>query len=202
MAVRILPCLIFVALASFLVVSASTDEPFIVAHKKATTKRIKSGVERVSVSIDIYNQGSSTAYDVSLTDDSWPQEAFSLISGNTSTSWEKLDAGSVVSHAFELEAKAKEFFLGSPALITFRVPTKAALLVAYSSPIRPLDILADEIPVNKIDLECICYPIPQAKRLLAKYGSLVSVITFMVLFIYLVASPSKSSGPKGSKRRR
>ncbi|CAM8899790.1 unnamed protein product [Rhodiola kirilowii] len=193
MAVRILPCLIFVALASFLVVSASTDEPFIVAHKKATTKRIKSGVERVSVSIDIYNQGSSTAYDVSLTDDSWPQEAFSLISGNTSTSWEKLDAGSVVSHAFELEAKAKEFFLGSPALITFRVPTKAALLVAYSSPIRPLDILADEIPVNKIDL---------AKRLLAKYGSLVSVITFMVLFIYLVASPSKSSGPKGSKRRR
>ncbi|KAL9689310.1 hypothetical protein QQ045_009694 [Rhodiola kirilowii] len=193
MAVRILPCLIFVAFASFLVVSASTDEPFIVAHKKATTKRIKSGVERVSVSIDIYNQGSSTAYDVSLTDDSWPQEAFSLISGNTSTSWEKLDAGSVVSHAFELEAKAKEFFLGSPALITFRVPTKAALLVAYSSPIRPLDILADEIPVNKIDL---------AKRLLAKYGSLVSVITFMVLFIYLVASPSKSSGPKGSKRRR
>ncbi|CAM8902097.1 unnamed protein product [Rhodiola kirilowii] len=193
MAVRILSCLIFVALASFLVVSASTDEPFIVAHKKATTKRIKSGVERVSVSIDIYNQGSSTAYDVSLTDDSWPQEAFSLISGNTSTSWEKLDAGSVVSHAFELEAKAKEFFLGSPALITFRVPTKAALLVAYSSPIRPLDILADEIPVNKIDL---------AKRLLAKYGSLVSVITFMVLFIYLVASPSKSSGPKGSKRRR
>ncbi|CAM8904877.1 unnamed protein product [Rhodiola kirilowii] len=193
MAVRILPCLIFVALASFLVVSASTDEPFIVAHKKATTKRIKSGVDRVSVSIDIYNQGSSTAYDVSLTDDSWPQEAFSLISGNTSTSWEKIDAGSVVSHAFELEAKAKEFFLGSPALITFRVPTKAALLVAYSSPIRPLDILADEIPVNKIDL---------AKRLLAKYGSLVSVITFMVLFIYLVASPSKSSGPKGSKRRR
>ncbi|CAM8904878.1 unnamed protein product [Rhodiola kirilowii] len=193
MAVRILPCLIFVALASFLVVSASTDEPFIVAHKKATTKRIKSGVDRVSVSIDIYNQGSSTAYDVSLTDDSWPQEAFSLISGNTSTSWEKIDAGSVVSHAFELEAKAKEFFLGSPALITFRVPTKAALLVAYSSPIRPLDILADEIPVNKIDL---------VKRLLAKYGSLVSVITFMVLFIYLVASPSKSSGPKGSKRRR
>ena len=33
-----------------------------------------------------------TAYDVSLTDDSWSQDVFNIVSGNTSTSWERLDA--------------------------------------------------------------------------------------------------------------
>lgn len=33
-----------------------------------------------------------TAYDVSLTDDSWPQDKFDVISGNISQSWERLDA--------------------------------------------------------------------------------------------------------------
>lgn len=37
----------------------SSDVPFIVAHKKASLNRLKSGAERVSVSIDIYNQGST-----------------------------------------------------------------------------------------------------------------------------------------------
>lgn len=53
--------LISVLVALLLVSSsalASSDAPFIVAHKKATLTRLKSGSERVSVSIDIYNQGS------------------------------------------------------------------------------------------------------------------------------------------------
>lgn len=52
----------FVLIASLLLCShASSDVPFIVAHKKASLNRIKSGAERVSVTIDIYNQG--TSYD-------------------------------------------------------------------------------------------------------------------------------------------
>ncbi|MBA0572059.1 hypothetical protein Goshw_022760, partial [Gossypium schwendimanii] len=39
------------------VATATGDAPFIVAHKKASLTRLKSGSERVSVSIDIYNQG-------------------------------------------------------------------------------------------------------------------------------------------------
>jgi translocon-associated protein subunit beta len=39
------------------------------------------------------------------------------------------------------------------------------------------------------------------QRLVMKYGSLVSVVSFVGLFIYLVASPSKS-GSKSSKKRR
>lgn len=41
------------------------------------------------------------------------------------------DSGAHISHSFELEAKTKGMFHGSPAVITFRVPTKSALQVKY-----------------------------------------------------------------------
>ncbi|XP_030953477.1 translocon-associated protein subunit beta [Quercus lobata] len=187
--------LIWAALALLLVSSAlgSSDVPFIVAHKKASLTRLKSGAERVSVSIHIYNQGSSTAYDVSLTDDSWSQDVFDIVSGNTSNSWERLDGGGLLTHSFELEGKTKGLFYGAPAVITFRIPTKAALQEAYSTPILPLDVLADRPPEKKFE---------GAKRLLAQYGSLISVISFMVLFVYLIVTPSKSNAGKGSKKKR
>ncbi|XP_016738605.1 translocon-associated protein subunit beta [Gossypium hirsutum] len=175
------------------VATATSDAPFIVAHKKASLTRLKSGSERVSVSIDIYNQGFSTAYDMSLLDDSWPQDMFDIVSGNTSRSWERLDAGGLLSHSFELEAKKQGMFYGAPAVITFRIPTKAALQEAYSTPILPLDVLAERPPEKKFDW---------AKRLLAKYGSQISVISIVVLFIYLIVTPSKSSAAKASKKKR
>ncbi|XP_034706564.1 translocon-associated protein subunit beta [Vitis riparia] len=187
--------LISVVVALILVSSTlgSSDVPFIVAHKKASLTRLKSGAERVSVSIDIYNQGSTTAYDVSLTDDSWSQDVFNVVSGNTSISWERLDAGGLLSHAFELESKVEGMFYGAPAVITFRIPTTAALQEAYSTPILPLDILAVRPPEKKFEW---------AKRLLAKYGSQISVISIVSVFVYLVASPSKSGAGKGSKKKR
>ncbi|XP_058003396.1 uncharacterized protein LOC110665679 isoform X2 [Hevea brasiliensis] len=140
-----------VALFSVSCSLASADVPFIVANKKATLNRLKSGAERVSVSIDIYNQGTSTAYDVSLVDDHWPQNLFDVISGNTSQSWERLDAGGILSYSFELEGKVKGMFYGSPAVITFRIPTKSALQEAYSTPILPLDVLAERPPEKKFE---------------------------------------------------
>ncbi|KAI3862554.1 hypothetical protein MKX03_037658 [Papaver bracteatum] len=185
-AISVMMCLLSIS-ATF----ASSDSPFIVANKKVSLNSLKSGIERVSVSIDIYNQGSATAYDVSLTDGEWSPSIFNLVSGNTSKSWEKLDVGSVVSHTFVLESNVKGVYHASPAVIKFRTPTKASLQEAFSSPILPLEILADRPPEKKFEW-----------RLLAKYGSLVSVLTIVVSFIYLVASPSKSSGGKAGKKRR
>ncbi|XP_008794659.1 uncharacterized protein LOC103710621 [Phoenix dactylifera] len=183
-------------LSSILIASpalASSDAPFMVAHKKVSLSRLKTGVERVSVTIDLYNEGSATAYDVILNDDGWSQDMFELVSGSTSKTWERLDAGSTASHSFVLESKVKGMFQGSPAVIKFRVTTKAALQEAYSTPILPLDILADRPPEKKFEW---------AKRLVAKYGSLVSVLSLVSVFIYLVATPSKSSAAKASKKRR
>ncbi|KAF9607093.1 hypothetical protein IFM89_032209 [Coptis chinensis] len=217
--------MVLMMMMSWTVFASSSDSqqqlPFIVAHKKVGLTKLKSGSEKVSVSIDIYNQGSAclgmvrinyinrmilagsvilgaencqfrrTAYDVMLTDDSWPSDAFEVVSGKTSTSWERLDAGSIVAHSFTLESKVKGLFHGSPAIIKFRIPTKAALQEAYSTPILPLDILADRPAEKKFEW-----------RLLVKYGSLVSVISIVVLFVYLVATPSKSGAAKTSKKRR
>ncbi|KAL6622455.1 hypothetical protein ACP70R_032334 [Stipagrostis hirtigluma subsp. patula] len=171
--------------------AAAADAPFVVAHKKVSLSRPKPGVERLAVSVDLYNQGSATAYDVTINDDSWPTEAFELVSGEKSKTLERLDPGATASHTFVLETKAQGRFQGSPAIITYRVPTKTALQEAYSTPIFPLDILAERPPEMKFEW---------AKRLVAKYGALVSVVSLVGGFIYLVASPSKSSA-KSKKRR-
>lgn len=81
----------------------------------------------------------------------------------------------------------KGLFYGTPALITFKIPTKAALQVAYSTPILPLDILADKTTNGKFEW---------AKRLLANYGSQISAMSLVVIFGYLIAAPSKSSGKR------
>ncbi|KAK3136808.1 hypothetical protein QOZ80_5BG0442780 [Eleusine coracana subsp. coracana] len=172
--------------------ASAADAPFVVAHKEVSLTRPKPGVERLAVSVDLYNQGSATAYDVAINDDSWPTEAFELVSGETSKTLEKLDPGATASHTFVLETKTQGRFQGSPAIIKYRIPTKTALQEAYSTPIFPLDILAERPPEKKFEW---------AKRLVAKYGALVSVVSFVVMFIYLVASPSKSSGKSSKKRR-
>ncbi|CAL4949587.1 unnamed protein product [Urochloa decumbens] len=168
---------------------AAVDAPFVVAHKKVSLSRPKPVVERVAVSLDLYDQGSATAYDVTINDDSWPAEAFELVTGEKLKTLETLDPGATVSHTFVLETKTQGRFQGSPAVIKYRVPTKTALQEAYSTPIFPLDILAERPPEKKFEW-----------RLLAKYRSLVSVVSFVGVFIYLVASPSKSSS-KASKKR-
>lgn len=170
---------------------ASSDSPFLVVHKKTDLSRLKSGKEQISVSIDVYNQGSATAYDLALADDSWDKEIFDLVSGTTSKSWEKLEIGAIASHTFILESKVKGLFHGSPAVVKFRVPSKSALQEAYSTPILPLDILADRPPLDKLNW---------LKKLVAKYGSLVSVLGIVGLFIYAVLSPS--SATKASKKKR
>ncbi|KAL7222541.1 hypothetical protein ACSBR1_024269 [Camellia fascicularis] len=173
--------LMIFALSSLFIISATfaiSDSPFIVAHKKATLTKLDSGAEHVSVSIDIYNRGSAAAYDVNFTDNSWAQEVFELVGGNTTKTWERLDA-------------VKAMYYGTPAVITFRIPMKSKLQEAYSTPILPLDILADRIPAKKLEL-----------RFFAEYGSLISVICIVVLSGHLIASPSKSNDAKGSKKRR
>ncbi|RYR62880.1 hypothetical protein Ahy_A04g020632 isoform B [Arachis hypogaea] len=210
-------------IASLLVCSslASSDVPLIVGHKKATLDRINSCAEMVSIAIDVYNQGTSygeiqcelglllstvaffvqdrtntrrklpcfNGSGVSFTEmDYVCFVAFWFIIFCLANKFFALFSGGILSHTFELETNTKGVFAGEPAVIKFRVPTKAALQ-ALSTPILPLDVLADRPPEQKFEW-----------RLLAKYGSLISVISIIVLFVYLGATPSKSS-TKGSKKR-
>jgi translocon-associated protein subunit beta len=91
MAPRSLALLCALLLAAFSTSFAASDAPFLVAHKKVALTRPKPGLERLAVSLDLYNQGSATAYDVTINDDSWPKEAFELVSGEVSKTLERLD---------------------------------------------------------------------------------------------------------------
>ncbi|CAA2996771.1 translocon-associated subunit beta [Olea europaea subsp. europaea] len=70
---------VFVVLALIFISSPfanASKSPFIVAHKRVARKKINSDIELISVSIDVYNRGSATAYDVILAEDSWAQDVF------------------------------------------------------------------------------------------------------------------------------
>lgn len=93
-------------------------------------------------------------------------------------------SGSLVSHTFALESKVKTVYYGTPALITYRIPTKSNLQVylsffkteftingsctkaydriiflqeAYSTPILPLRILSDTTAGNKFKFVIFLY---------------------------------------------
>eukprot|EP00252_Welwitschia_mirabilis_P012603 TRINITY_DN2780_c0_g1_i1.p1 TRINITY_DN2780_c0_g1~~TRINITY_DN2780_c0_g1_i1.p1 ORF type:complete len:192 (-),score=31.59 TRINITY_DN2780_c0_g1_i1:252-827(-) len=188
-----LKVLAVIALLSVVSLATALEMPFLVVHKKASLAKAKSGVEHITVSIDLYNRGSVTAYDVSLNDNSWPSDMFSVISGNASTTWDKLDPESSVSTVFVLESTSKGIFYGKPAVVKYRVAAKSALQEAYSTPIQPLDLLAESPPEKKYEW---------AKNLAAKYGPLASVLSIVGLFVYVLTTPSKSSGSKSVKKRR
>jgi len=171
-------------LLALLIFTAAVDNTaFLVVHKKATIQRVKGG-ERINVGITLYNAGSATAYDVSLTDDTWPSSLFSLVSGNTSQTWDKLEAGGSLSHSFIVESRIKGPFSGSPAVVKYRVASKSTLQEAFSTPLPVLDILSDKPAEKKYDW---------VKKLAVKYGPLVIVLTIVGLFIYLLITPSKSA---------
>ncbi|CAK9868225.1 unnamed protein product [Sphagnum jensenii] len=177
-------------LLALLVLTAAVDNTaFLVVHKKATIQRVKGG-ERINVGITLYNGGSATAYDVSLTDDTWPSSLFSLVSGNTSQTWDKLEAGGSLLHSFIVESRIKGPFSGSPAVVKYRVASKSTLQEAFSTPLPVLDILSDKPAEKKFDW-----------KLAVKYGPLVIVLTIVGLFIYLLITPSKSAKRLNKKRR-
>lgn len=180
-----------ICLASLFPISQAADDAFLVVHKKASISKVKSS-ERVTVSISLHNVGSTTAYDVSLIDDTWPSQKFNLVSGNSSSSWDKLEGGKSFIHAFVLEPKEKCLFHGAPAVVKYRVAAKSQLQEAYSTPIQELDILSERSPDQKYKW---------LKTLAARYGPLVSVISIVGVFTYVLVTPSKSKLTKAKKKR-
>lgn len=57
--------------------------------------------------------------------------------------------------------------------------------------------------LDKLKLKSFVSFLVNVQSLMVKYGNLVSVISLVVLFVYLmVTPPNKSNAAKGSKKRR
>ncbi|KAI5067795.1 hypothetical protein GOP47_0018323, partial [Adiantum capillus-veneris] len=131
--------------------TSATDEDFLVVHKRASISKLKS-VEHVTVSISLHNVGFSTAYDVSLNDDTWPSEKFNLVNGNASNSWDKLEAGKSVVHVFVLELREKGLFYGAPAVVRYKITRKSALQEAFSTSIPRIGLNCREVLRTEVSM--------------------------------------------------
>ncbi|KAL3681081.1 hypothetical protein R1sor_024037 [Riccia sorocarpa] len=178
-------------LLAVLGVAAAADTAFLIVHKTGDLVKGK-GTEKITVSISLHNAGTSTAYDVSLNDDTWPGELFDIISGTPVQTWEKIDAGATLVHSFLLQAKAKGPFTSPPAVVKYRMAAKSALQEAYSTPLPEFDILSDKPATNRFDW-----------GFGIQYGALILVLSVLGLFIAVLLSPSKSKKlSKAGKKRR
>jgi hypothetical protein len=54
------PLTVLLVVLGLAAAAAAGDAPFVVAHKKVALSRPKPGVERLAVSVDLYNQGSAS----------------------------------------------------------------------------------------------------------------------------------------------
>ncbi|MCO5576810.1 hypothetical protein L7F22_030630 [Adiantum nelumboides] len=171
--------------------ASATDEAFLLVHKRASISKLKTG-EHLTVSISLHNVGFSTAYDVTLNDDTWPIEKFNLVDGNSSNSWDKLEAGKSLIHVFVLESREKGLFYGSPAVVKYRVTGKSALQEAFSTPIQELDLLSEKSSEQKF---------LWVNGFAVKYGPLMSVLSVISIFTYLLITPSKSKVAKAKKKK-
>jgi len=111
-----------VSVLSALAMVALAQEGNLIIHK-----RVESDYEGVfasgtnfTVTVDVYNIGDGSAFDVSITD-SWPEstssgtDAFLLSDGSYSGSWDEIAAGAKVSHNFTIVPKFEGRFDGSRA---------------------------------------------------------------------------------------
>eukprot|EP00897_Mesotaenium_endlicherianum_P008795 jgi/Mesen1/7944/ME000422S07097 len=180
-------CAFLLLFAAASVQAAGDNNAFLVVYKKVTSKKVKDG-EEIKVAYSIYNAGSSTAYDVSLSDNTWPTDMFS-IEGNDTASWSKLEAGNSLEHSLQLKPSVKALYQTPPAVVTYRVAAKSNLQTSVSTPVPELDLLSDK---------------PQESPLVGvfavKYGPFAACLAIVASFVVIVLAPQ--SKKKYLKKRR
>ncbi|KAJ8029570.1 Translocon-associated protein subunit beta [Holothuria leucospilota] len=108
----VLSVLLLVGLAS------SQDGARLLAAKNLLNEYLVEGKD-VSVLYSIYNVGSSTAHNVALTDETFPEADFKVIQGKLSVQWERIAPGSNVTHSVILQPLKSQFFNFTSATVTY-----------------------------------------------------------------------------------
>eukprot|EP00003_Mantamonas_plastica_P025383 TRINITY_DN496_c0_g2_i2.p1 TRINITY_DN496_c0_g2~~TRINITY_DN496_c0_g2_i2.p1 ORF type:complete len:197 (+),score=43.36 TRINITY_DN496_c0_g2_i2:54-644(+) len=100
--------------------AAAEDAPMLVLRKQILQERAVVGKE-LTVELTVYNIGQSTAFDVSVLDDSWfeANEIFEPIIGLKKITWTKIAPGSNATHAIILRPLKKGYYTSVPAAISY-----------------------------------------------------------------------------------
>merc|ERR1711991_1170793 len=113
---------------------------YLIARKTLLTKLPVAGKDLV-VYYEVYNVGSSTAYNVALTDSSWPEQQFDLHVGTQDVVWDRIPPATNVSHTFVLRPKVHGEVGIGPSTVTFQKSiSDPSISVAHSTMIGYLPI--------------------------------------------------------------
>jgi hypothetical protein len=102
-----------------------------------------------TVNIDVYNIGDASAFDVSVTD-VWPEttssgtDAFKIVDGSSTATWETLGAGEHVQHTFTVVPMFEGRFDGSRATGQYQATPESESKVVISTSMAPMTVLSQE----------------------------------------------------------
>eukprot|EP00976_Prorocentrum_cordatum_P100854 1192397-Prorocentrum_minimum.AAC.5 len=99
--------------------SGELTEAHLIARKTIAEKMSVSG-ENATVTVQIFNAGSSAAHNIQLKDSTFPAAFYDLVEGSFTASWEKIGAGANVSHTFVVKPKNAGVMMSAPAVVTYR----------------------------------------------------------------------------------
>lgn len=189
------PSLLVLGLMTLIVAGArltsGADDAFLLATKKVVTKKVAGG-EEITLSFTIRNAGGSTAYDVSLEDNYWPEDIFN-VTGDVIKSWDTLESGGILEHSFVVKPKEKKEWPTPGAVVQYRTASMTTPQTLVSTYIPTLDLLSDKPPEK------------QYEHLVAfarKYGPFFITITLVGSFLLLVFTPHKAKKYSKSLKRR
>ncbi|CAF0756721.1 unnamed protein product [Adineta steineri] len=162
---------------SFLFVTKQTANRFIVQDKELTIK------------YGLYNSGPTTVFNVNLNDvHSYPSTSYELLVGTLTPKWERINAGSNLTHVVVLKPKQNGISNSSHAVVTYQKSEKTSdVQRTYSSEIGDVYIMTtreydrrfsshiiDWILFTAMASPCIVFPFFLWFNSKRKYESLVS----------------------------
>eukprot|EP00164_Ancoracysta_twista_P004734 GFYU01006410.1.p1 GENE.GFYU01006410.1~~GFYU01006410.1.p1 ORF type:complete len:197 (+),score=79.75 GFYU01006410.1:30-620(+) len=138
-----------VALFAFAAAEDAVEKagPNVLVQKKITNEDLVEGHE-LEVKLRVFNSGDDAAYDISVDDsNNWPSTFFT-VSGKASAKWDKLNAGSNVTHTFTVVAKGNGhqilFTDSGAAMVSFKDSPKGEEITTRSSSLG-------ETPINSAE---------------------------------------------------
>jgi len=135
---------VFVAcllMASFAACMADDGEAKIVLIKDILNDMITEGHD-LSVEYKLFNIGESTATDVQLSDSNFHDSDFELVSGMTSVTWDRIPAGSNVSHVVVVKPLKSAGFNFTSATVNYVAAEGSDPTFGMSNELGELNILS------------------------------------------------------------
>ena len=80
----------------------------------------------MTIKIDVFNAGSSAAYNVELTDPGWDTEYFTVVGPSTKASFDSIAPGASASHSFVVVPKVAGSFTGGASAISYQTSAENA----------------------------------------------------------------------------